>query len=579
MKIHITNLYTFNKKDSLIDTQNHFADAGRQLGFIEMGIFNYPVETDSVNELSKRLDGIIASLEFNDIVIYQLPTKNGYVYDRTLINKILSYKDTKLILLIHDMNIILSDSETAKLYIDICKTADCIVVPNVRDKNILHKYSLKKIISYEKTKINKIYYNKILLDATDIALGEKPSDNLLSNELKDEIQIGFGLHDKSGDYSVWVGTVMQSIVDNTNAPICFHILHDDTLNNDNKTKLTYIANHSGHRIKYHFIDKTLFDDVANQVNYFTVGTMFRVMLPELLPDIDRIIYLDADLLVNRDIKELWDININDYYMAAVPDHGITLGTSTTAPIINGKVLAKEYFNAGVLYINLNNVRKKGNMKNLIIEYLINVSSAQLPDQDALNVIYNGGIFYLDESWNFFATEVRNRKEKKLEQRIYHYAGTKLKLYYETAMDMLYLETINRTPWGFSDCKSIIDSSLLKTTYRANLLEKLLPLITNTNKKRIFYGAETYAMRNLYNLISIRENDYRIMDEDCRSIDGILPEKTFDTLANEKDEYIVFVLPQADGDKALDKLNNLGLKRDIDYFVIPCLLMPEQGGYR
>ena len=81
MKIHITNLYNFNKDDQLVQRQHKFADAGRSLGFFEMGIFAYPVETDTASELSKRLDGVIAALEPEDVVIMQLPTRNGLQYE------------------------------------------------------------------------------------------------------------------------------------------------------------------------------------------------------------------------------------------------------------------------------------------------------------------------------------------------------------------------------------------------------------------------------------------------------------------------------------------------------------------
>ena len=88
MKIHITNLYNFIPKDPLVSLHHRFAEAGRKLGFLEMGIFSYPVETDTPGELSKRLDGIIAALESEDVVFMQLPTGNGLRYEQQLFDKI-----------------------------------------------------------------------------------------------------------------------------------------------------------------------------------------------------------------------------------------------------------------------------------------------------------------------------------------------------------------------------------------------------------------------------------------------------------------------------------------------------------
>ena len=59
MNVHITNIYGFIQDQELKKKQNQFADAGHALGFMEMGIFNFDVSTDTENELSKRIDGII----------------------------------------------------------------------------------------------------------------------------------------------------------------------------------------------------------------------------------------------------------------------------------------------------------------------------------------------------------------------------------------------------------------------------------------------------------------------------------------------------------------------------------------
>ena len=97
--------------------------------------------------------------------------------------------------------------------------------------------------------------------------------------LDNAIHICLGIHDKDGNYSVWAGTTMQSIVENTKAPIVFHILHDDTLNEINKNKLSFIADNSGNDIEFHHFNADVFGTFADSMNRFTIGTMFRIMLP------------------------------------------------------------------------------------------------------------------------------------------------------------------------------------------------------------------------------------------------------------------------------------------------------------
>ena len=53
MKTHITNVYGMNR-NSLVSLQHRVADVARKLGFFELGIYRYPVETDSDAELQKR---------------------------------------------------------------------------------------------------------------------------------------------------------------------------------------------------------------------------------------------------------------------------------------------------------------------------------------------------------------------------------------------------------------------------------------------------------------------------------------------------------------------------------------------
>lgn len=376
MNVHITNIYGFIHDQNLRKKQNLYADAAHALGFKEMGIFNFDVSTDTENELSKRIDGIISSLQFNDLVFVQLPTGNGEHYDNLLINKIKAY-NTKVCILLH---------ETIE-YEYVLNAADLIMPTNNEVHAYLkeHNYSnvfYKKNINYEfglySNSSNIIssdfYIKKYLIDAQD-----QLEESVLNEQDDDIIHIGFGLHDKTGHYSVWVGTVMQSILEHTDSRICFHILHDETLSIDNKYKLEKVARSGSSIIEFHKIDENDFSVVKNQMSRFTIGTMFRRSLPELLPNLNRIIYLDADLFVNRDIKELWDVDICEYCLAGVADEGVDIHNY---PKILNKypgIKKESYFNAGVLYMNLKKLREFGNLKKLVVDFLVENPEAGLPD--------------------------------------------------------------------------------------------------------------------------------------------------------------------------------------------------------
>lgn len=608
MKIHITNLYNFNAYDQMVIRQHRFANAGRNLGFHEMGIFSYPVATDSPGELSKRLDGIIAALEPGDAAIMQLPTQNGYKYEQLLFNKISSYRDTRIALLFHDMTMFSDTTSPAERenYMSLCKNADMVIVPSNADFARLQEAGILELLSLEDIQLadeiaaachieseiskdidcneykllcgNGFYINKFLLDVINRLLDkQKQREGVAFIDQEDMIQVGFGLHDKNGDYSVWVGTTMQSIIEHTKSKVCFHILLDDTVSEDNKNKLVEVATAGNQQIKFHYVDKTVFADIDNRMGRYTIGAMFRILLPEILTDIPNVIYLDADLLFNCDIKELWDMNIGDYSIIAAYDAEQGVGELAPVVVKKGEVAYNRYFNTGVLYMNLDKIRRKGNMREMVLDYFVNTPESLFPDQDALNALFNDDALILDITWNYRSQWVRRKKEK-LDKKVYHYAAGALQLYSLTEMDQLYFETINHTPWGREMGKKILADSLGRMNDCISQLEDICVQLSGTKKIRVFYGEETNAMKNMYKILNVQEGDYRVLAEIKDNPDSILPCKELSILHEETNEHIIFVLPQSDNWMAVKNLIRMGYTERKDFFVIPKILDATRGGY-
>ena len=572
MNVHITNIYGFIQDQQLKKKQNLYADAGHALGFKEMGIFNFDVTTDTESELSKRLDGIISSLQFNDLVFVQLPTGNGEHYDNLLINKLRAY-NTKICVLLHEQ----IDYEY------VLNAAD-LIMPTSNELNAYlkeHNYTnvfYKKNINYEfelssnssNILSSDFYIKKYLIDAVDQLEGSVLDE--------DVIHIGFGLHDKDGHYSVWVGTVMQSILEHTDSRICFHILHDETVSEENKRKLKQVANQKGDSIQFHFIDTAIFDDVKERLHRFTVGTMFRLMLPEILPNLDKIIYLDADLFVNRDIKELWDVDIREYCLAGVIDEGVDIHNYPR--ILNNypKIKKESYFNAGVLYINLKKLREFGNLKKLVVDFLVENPEAGLPDQDALNVLFHDKVLYLDDSWNRFVYLHRKDNVEKLDKAIFHYAATLLMLYSHSQIDLEYFRTICRTPWSDYETNHQFDVCFGRMNDRVYQYQNMLQLLSNADVKHVFYGEENQMLKTLYNRIHLKDGDYRVL-EYAKNLDSdILPCKDLSILKDEKSSMIIFVNWESDNCRAIQNLEELGFKNGKDFFVVARFFSVNDGGF-
>lgn len=575
MNVHITNIYGFIHDQNLRKKQNQFADAAHALRFKEMGIFNFDVSTDTENELSKRIDGIISSLQFNDLVFVQLPTGNGEHYDNLLINKIKAYI-TKVCVLLH---------QTIE-YEYVLNVADLIMPTN----NEVHAYLMehnyanvfyKKNINYEFSMISNssnilssdFYIKKYLIDAQD-----QLEESVLNEQDEDIIHIGFGLHDKDGHYSVWVGTVMQSILEHTDSRICFHILHDETLSSDNRYKLEKVAYNGSSIVEFHKIDENDFSVVKNQMSRFTIGTMFRCSLPELLPDLNRIIYLDADLFVNRDIKELWDVDVREYCLAGVADEGVIKFHIPNILYKYPKIDRNQYFNAGVLCMNLRKIKQIGNLRDLVVEFLVNNPEATYPDQDALNVLFHNNILYLNSSWNQFVYSHREENIDTLNQGIYHFAAAVLVLYSNSKIDTEYFKTLCRTPWSDYEIENRIDGCVGRLNDRINQYEKMMYRLSIPKVKHIFYGKENFMLRKLYNSIDLSEDDYRVMKLAYNQDDDILPCKNLEALKEENGPLIIFVLYESDNYTAIQNLEDLGYINGEDFFVAARFLSFLDGGF-
>lgn len=150
MNVHITNLYGQSSKSTALKAQNRTTDIARGLGYKELGIYFYDVNSDSPQMLSSRLDGIIASVGWRDVVIFQYPTWNGTKFDRAFINRLRNYTGLKIIFFIHDVISLMFDSNRCYLgeHIEFFNQADLLILPSQKMADMLRAEGLtvKKIV-------------------------------------------------------------------------------------------------------------------------------------------------------------------------------------------------------------------------------------------------------------------------------------------------------------------------------------------------------------------------------------------------------------------------------------------------
>ena len=131
MKLHITNLYGMARESTATIAQNAIQKIATQLGFKELGIYFYHATSETVEERSRRLDGILASVSMGDVVIFQTPTWNGIEFEREFLAK-LKALHVKIVIFVHDVIPLMFKQNAFLLddYISLYNMADSIILPS-----------------------------------------------------------------------------------------------------------------------------------------------------------------------------------------------------------------------------------------------------------------------------------------------------------------------------------------------------------------------------------------------------------------------------------------------------------------
>ena len=139
----------------------------------------------------------------------------------------------------------------------------------------------------------------------------------------------------------------------------------------------------------------------------TPTALLKFEISELLPNIDKILYLDSDILIQDDLIDLFNIDLNDNYVAAVRDLPQVLYDNQR---IGGDITGRDYFNSGVMLLNLKKMRKN-NTSELLIATKINLQDKTLMDQNVFNMVFKDNIMQLSFLYNFCYTNMERSKDK------------------------------------------------------------------------------------------------------------------------------------------------------------------------
>lgn len=203
-------------------------------------------------------------------------------------------------------------------------------------------------------------------------------------------------------YIPFLGVALKSVIENSSKENKYEIkILYTKVSEENKNK---IKAYETENVSIEFVDLSSklheIEDKLYTRNYFSNTTYFRLFIPELYPEYDKVVYIDSDTVTLADIADLYNTDMGDNLIAGIPD-----GVVQAIPVFQeyvekvvGVIDYNNYFNAGIIVMNLKALREyKFQEKFLYMLEKIKFEVAQ--DQDYMNRLCKGRVKLLGFEWN------------------------------------------------------------------------------------------------------------------------------------------------------------------------------------
>lgn len=237
------------------------------------------------------------------------------------------------------------------------------------------------------------------------------------------------------NYTPYYGIMLTSLFENNkNTNICVYIVTAE-LNINNKQILKRLAGIYNQQI---FIIEL--EDIKSteypvwRGDHISTAAYYRILAPTFLPkELDKILYLDGDIIVNNDITKLYNTNIDNYAIAAIIDEGYTDKDKYQRLNISND---GNYINSGVLLMNLKYWREHNLVYKSLAYIKENRDKIIQHDQDVINAVMHNEIKLLPITYNFqtgflfscFFPNFNQELKKEIKENLYnpiiiHYSGS------------------------------------------------------------------------------------------------------------------------------------------------------------
>lgn len=243
------------------------------------------------------------------------------------------------------------------------------------------------------------------------------------------------------NYSKYAGVVVSSVLAsaNLNDKICVYIL-DGGVEESNKEKILSLKNIKDCEINFIKMDNDLFKEYMTIKThaYLSVAAYYRLKMPSILPDVDRIIYFDCDVVVNSSLKELFNTDLGECIIAGVRD------------IDKRKLRVNpNYVNSGVLLFDLKKMKELNIEKQFVDWTVEHIAEIKLGDQEIINEVLKNKIKIVNDEWNVQSSNFVNRSSYTNNPRIIHFVSKNKPWHFGSFSyhKDYYFKYLQLTPWA------------------------------------------------------------------------------------------------------------------------------------
>ncbi|MFA7658241.1 MAG: glycosyltransferase family 8 protein [Candidatus Gastranaerophilaceae bacterium] len=201
------------------------------------------------------------------------------------------------------------------------------------------------------------------------------------------------------NYAPCCGTTIFSIIKNTNSFVNFYIL-DGGISKESKKKLNLMMR-KFNNFSIEFIDMSNFYlNRFPNIKHYSVNAFSRYFIPEIKPNLDKVLYLDVDIIVKGDISELYNENLDNYPLGTILEDFCDANSAYLKKIAPSFASGKRYFNSGVLLIDCKKFRASNYTQILVDKTIELFDVLSCPDQDVFNIVFENNYRELPYKYNF-----------------------------------------------------------------------------------------------------------------------------------------------------------------------------------